>query len=183
MAQRSGFRRRRRRADDPAPIAALLKDSEAGRAIAAVAVPRKTWEEVAGVTFARRTAPERLERGTLWVAVASPAWAQELALHAPLILERLRARGVQVQQMRYHVGAVEPPARGGVVVPARAKLALVAAEAAATDPRGKPDPHVKDDALRAQIAATGRFLARAQAMEAERDKAARERKPRVPGKR
>lgn len=173
----------RRRAVDPAPIGDLLKDSEAGRAVAGVAVPRKTWEEVAGVTFARRTAPERLDRGTLWVAVASPAWAQELALHAPLILERLRARGVQVQQMRYHVGMVDPPARGGVVAPARQRLALIGAEAAATDPRGKPAPCVEDEALRTLIAKVGRSLARAQAMEAERERAAQERKPRIPGKR
>lgn len=148
-----------------------------------VAVPRKTWEEVAGVAFARRTLPERLDRGTLWVVVASPAWAQELALHAPLVLERLRARGVAVQQLRYRVGVVDAPERGGVIAPSRQRVARVAAEAAALDPRGRPAASVEDEALRALIAQVGRSLARAEAIEAERARAASEHKPRVPGKR
>ncbi len=181
MASRRRFARRGR--GDPAPIGTLLEHSEAGRALAKVAVPRKTWEEVAGVAFARRTIPERLERGTLWVVVSSPAWAQELALHAPLLLERLRARGVDARQLRFRVGVVAPIDRGGVVAPAEQELARVGDAAAASDPRGKPPASVKDEALRELIATVGRSLARAEAMEAERERLAKEHKPRVPGKR
>jgi hypothetical protein len=181
MASRRRFPRRGR--GDPQPIGTLLAQSEAARALSQVAVPRKTWEEVAGVAFSRRTAPERLDRGVLWVVVSSPAWSQELALHAPLILERLRARGVDARQLRFRVGVVPPPDRGGVVAPAERELARIGAEAAATDPRGRPAASVKDEALRELIATVGRSLARAEAMEAERERVAQDRKPRIPGKR
>ncbi len=110
---------RRRRQEAPTALAELLKQTAPGKAAANVVLSRATWLEIAGVAFAKRTRPDRVERGTLHVVVVSPGWAQELTLHAPVLLERLRAKGVEVERMRFRVGDVEPPDRGGIHAPAR----------------------------------------------------------------
>ena len=89
-------------------IGALVAKTQVGRAAAQIVVTHTLWEEVAGQAFARRTRPERFEKGTLFVRVATSSWAQELALHAPLILERMRARGVVIDKLRYTIGPVAP---------------------------------------------------------------------------
>ncbi|MFI5300628.1 MAG: DUF721 domain-containing protein, partial [Polyangiales bacterium] len=118
--------RRRRQATQPTSIGDLLAKTAIGLAAARIEVSHALWEDVAGQAFARRTKPERFAKGTLTVRVATSAWAQELALHAPLIVERLRARGVDIDRLRFQVGAVEPPDRSrpdpipaAVLAPAR----------------------------------------------------------------
>jgi predicted nucleic acid-binding Zn ribbon protein len=48
------------------------------------------WPEVVGEMLAAKSWPDRYTRGTVWVAVQGSAWAQELRLMKPKILERLR---------------------------------------------------------------------------------------------
>jgi hypothetical protein len=122
----------------------------------------------------------KLDRGTLLIAVASPGWAQELAMHEPVLLERLRGRGVEVDKMRFRVGDVAPPDRGGVVAPAKETVEAAIRESE-HDPIALPHEKLADPALRDIVAKTGRSVARANAIERVRAKAASERKPRIPG--
>ncbi len=50
----------------------------------------RRWPEVVGSELAKRSNPERYERGTVWVAVTGSAWAQELRMIKDRILDRLR---------------------------------------------------------------------------------------------
>ena len=50
------------------------------------------WDEIVGPTLAKRSHPERVERGVVWVSVQGSAWAQELRMMHEVILERLRDR-------------------------------------------------------------------------------------------
>lgn len=74
-------------------------------------VAPQDWELAVGTKIARRARPTKLARGVLHVRTASSTWAQELSLLADTIVAQLRARGVDVRSMRFHVGAVEPMAR------------------------------------------------------------------------
>lgn len=162
----------------------LVRETAPGRAAASIVVSRQVWEAVAGVGFARRTHPTRFDRGTLWVEVASSGWAQELALAEKVILERLRARGVQIERIRCVVREVARPERGGVYAPpvtavqAAREMELPADVAAAV-------ARVRDLELRDIIAKTARAAARRQAeVELRREAASVEKAvPRVPGKR
>jgi predicted nucleic acid-binding Zn ribbon protein len=49
----------------------------------------RQWQEVVGDHLAKRSHPDRYTQGTVWVAVEGSAWAQELRLMKPKILERL----------------------------------------------------------------------------------------------
>ncbi len=49
------------------------------------------WPEIVGEGLAERSAPDRYDRGTVWVAVKGSAWAQELRLMKETILERMNA--------------------------------------------------------------------------------------------
>lgn len=49
------------------------------------------WNEIVGESLAERSAPDRYDRGTVWVAVRGSAWAQELRLMKETILERMNA--------------------------------------------------------------------------------------------
>ncbi len=50
-----------------------------------------SWSQIAGETVAQAARPLRMEGGTLWVAVKSSAWAQELQFQKETLLERLNA--------------------------------------------------------------------------------------------
>lgn len=65
------------------------------------------WEELIGPSVARHTKPLRLAGGTLVVAVDQPAWATQLRVLAPGILERLTERtGEVIEQLEVVVGFV-----------------------------------------------------------------------------
>jgi len=61
----------------------ILRDAAAHRAY-------RQWREVVGEGLAAKSWPDRYDKGTVWVAVAGSAWAQELRLMRDTILERLR---------------------------------------------------------------------------------------------
>ncbi|HMS54003.1 MAG TPA: DUF721 domain-containing protein [Fimbriimonadaceae bacterium] len=72
----------------------MLKDSLGRDSILRTARAQRTmrhWEEVVGEAMAKRSWPERFEKGTVWVAVEGSAWAQELRMNKEVILARLRA--------------------------------------------------------------------------------------------
>lgn len=64
-----------------------------------------------GLRVASRAEPIRIERGVLTVKVASAAWAQELGLLAPGIIERLHVEGVECTSLKFRVGEVRGDVR------------------------------------------------------------------------
>lgn len=70
---------------------------------------RAQWEEAVGARVAARTEPYRLERGVLFVRVATAAWANELTMLTEPIIQQLRASGVELDTVRFNVGRVAPP--------------------------------------------------------------------------
>jgi hypothetical protein len=172
---------RRRSDEQPVPLSKLLGATPVGRAASSVLISRTLWEEVAGVAFARRTKPDRLERGTLYVQCASSGWAQELALHSPLIVERLKERGLEVERVRFRVVDVDAPERGGVRAPSHDELTQARSKEASEEALASV-ARVRGSELRETLGKTARAVARRAAEVDAHERAARDRRPRIPGK-
>ncbi|GEM_PF-613386 len=69
-----------------------VDNAEVLRAARAASALRR-WDEAVGPILAEKSVPDRYDKGTVWVATQGSAWAQELRLMKPLILERLEAMG------------------------------------------------------------------------------------------
>jgi predicted nucleic acid-binding Zn ribbon protein len=87
----------------------------------------RVWTAAVGARIADRARPVSLERGVLIVKVATSVWANELSLLQESLIARLRNAGVEVKELRFRVGEIEPPARpperrGSRVVPPPAPL-------------------------------------------------------------
>ena len=146
--------RRHAPAKGPSPLADVLEGTrrvtlERTRA----AVDRDTWRRAVGTRIADRTEVGQLRNGELVVHVASAAWAQELSLLTPEILERLAAHGVTAERVRFRVSA-ELGAKKG-----KGQAAAMKATPRPNAPAPKlPDEfrarleHVRDDELRGAIA-------------------------------
>ena len=68
------------------------------------------WPDLVGPKIAQVTEPiVVLDGGVLLVAVTSAAWAQELQLMSPMILEKLRARGKKISRILWRAGGVSSP--------------------------------------------------------------------------
>ena len=65
-----------------------VENAEVLRAARAGTVLRR-WEEIVGELLASKSTPDRYDKGTVWVATQGSAWAQELRLMKPQILERM----------------------------------------------------------------------------------------------
>jgi hypothetical protein len=71
----------------------------------------RVWKDAVGVRIAERAKPVLLVRGVLVVRAATSVWATELSLLSSSLIERLRSQGLEVTELRFRVGAIEPPAR------------------------------------------------------------------------
>jgi len=80
------------------------------------------WQNAVGARLAQRTRPERLSDGVLVVRVPSSTWAQELSLLSAVVVDRLRAAGHAVTQLRFSVGASAGPPEPPPIVVRRATL-------------------------------------------------------------
>lgn len=80
------------------------------------------WQDVVGRRIAARSRPESIDRGTLFVTVASSSWAQELSLLSETILERLAERKKPVQALRFRVGHIDLKPKPPVIRIRRAPL-------------------------------------------------------------
>lgn len=72
----------------------------------------RVWREAVGARIAEKAKPVSLSGGVLLLRVSTSVWAHELSLLADEVSTRLRARGVDVHQLRFQVGslpAVERP--------------------------------------------------------------------------
>lgn len=79
-------------------------------ALALEARVRSAWPGVAGETVARRARPLRIEGTTLWIEVASHAWAQELSFLREDLMARLCERVGEgaITEIRFQVAAAFP---------------------------------------------------------------------------
>lgn len=73
------------------------------------AVNEHVWAKAVGHRIAARAKPLGLERGILTVRAATAVWSSELSLLSDALLERLRAEGIDVKELRFRVGLLEPP--------------------------------------------------------------------------
>ncbi len=69
-------------------LGAALGRQEVLRAAKAQRLLRQ-WPEIVGGELAKRSTPDRYDRGTVWVAVEGSAWAQELRMIKERLLKRL----------------------------------------------------------------------------------------------
>lgn len=99
----TGVGRRRRTTGAETPIAEAVEAYIAKRGLKrrleqASVIPE--WPELVGPKIAAVTEPVVvLDGGILVVAVQSAAWAQELQLMSPMILEKLGARGKRISRI------------------------------------------------------------------------------------
>ncbi len=110
----------------------------------------RSWDQIVGSFLGGRTSPGRIRNGVLTVHVPNHAWAQELHLSKPVLLEKIRAvaDGEKVREIRF---AVEPgiagfPVRGNEDSPVDAGIGGGEAEPIPEpdDLEGIPDPETRE---------------------------------------
>ncbi len=90
-------------------ISDFLEECLAGQGLSSVvrmARLRSAWPEIVGPLLSGKTSPSRLKNGVVTVIVQNHAWAQELQLKKPVILEQANAvlgTGI-VKDIRFTVG-------------------------------------------------------------------------------
>jgi hypothetical protein len=69
----------------------------------------RSWGEIVGPLLGGKTAPGKIRNGVLTVYVPNHAWAQELQLSQPALLEKIRsvAGEGKVREIRFTVGSGE----------------------------------------------------------------------------
>ncbi|MFN7162249.1 MAG: DciA family protein, partial [Fimbriimonadales bacterium] len=117
------------------------------------------WSDIVGKQVAQVARPLRLDADTLWVAVKSHAWAQELNFQKHTILQRLNARAGEerFKEIRFVVRVNLPPALEQASASAQPPVSLPnlsdaerrRVEAMAS---GITDPALRDALMRAQAA-------------------------------
>jgi predicted nucleic acid-binding Zn ribbon protein len=141
-------RKKRRELELVGNVLVRNKTMRSAAAVAAPPISARDWELAVGTRIAARARPDRLERGVLHVVTASAAWSQELSLLSAPILERLARLGLEVEALRFRVGAVEASER--LVIRRPGKHAP--RDARLDEPLAQAIAKVEDDELRVAIA-------------------------------
>jgi|SRR5580658_7253644 Dna[CI] antecedent DciA-like protein len=107
---------RRSRQSAPESLEAiLLRAGENRFARMRPPIASRVWREAVGARIADKATPVSLSGGVLLLRVSTSVWAHELSLLADEVTACLRARGIDVHQLRFHVGALpaveRPPER------------------------------------------------------------------------
>jgi hypothetical protein len=119
------------------------------------------WDEIVGAHLAQVARPLRIDAHTLWVAVKSHAWMQELTFHKRTILQRLNERvgEERFREVRFTVRAELPTAfqaadEATPDAPPPEPPQLSEAELAEVEAnlQGVSDPALRDALRRAQLA-------------------------------
>ncbi|MFN4034283.1 MAG: DUF721 domain-containing protein, partial [Fimbriimonadales bacterium] len=117
------------------------------------------WSDIVGKPVAQVARPMRLDADTLWVAVKSHAWAQELNFQKGTILKRLneRAGEERFKEIRFVVRTSLPPALEQASASAQPPASLPNLSDAETRhieamTSGIADPVLRDALARAQTA-------------------------------
>lgn len=91
----------------------LLKSARVQRVL-------QDWESIVGVELAKRSSPDGYERGAVWVSVRGSAWAQELRMLEPTILQKIAELCGDphlVRELRFGVRAARKKPEGMKVQP------------------------------------------------------------------
>jgi hypothetical protein len=148
-----GRKRSRRKLDAPEPLEELLDRAGEDRfAKKRLPIPLREWRAAVGPRIADRARPWTLERGVLTVKVATSVWANELAMLAPELVARLKARGIAVESLRFRVGPLDREERP----PERRVYRKVPPPAQLAPDLRREVARVADDGLRAAIEAAAR---------------------------
>ena len=164
------MRRRRKKLYDAEPLALVLARDKIVKGMAVeqhAPVPQRDWEAAVGSRIAAKTRPIRIDRGVLYVATSSAAWAQELSLLSDAILEQLRRLSLDVRALRFKVSKVEGPARPPALEKRKMPPMLALPPDLATVVDAVAEPDLRDSIRRA----AGRSLGW-NAMVAEQDRVA-----------
>jgi hypothetical protein len=103
------MRKRRPKLALPEPLDGVLTRAGENRfARRRSPLPERLWADAVGHRIAERARPIGLEHGILTVRTATSVWANELSLLSDELLARLRARGVEVKELRFRVGPLQP---------------------------------------------------------------------------
>ncbi|HEY4116733.1 MAG TPA: DUF721 domain-containing protein [Byssovorax sp.] len=109
-------RRARKKLDRPEALESLLGRVSPGSVASAQAVvPPRVWAAAVGIRIAERARPISLERGVLTIRAATSVWASELSMLGAAILGRLRSAGMNVRELRFRVGPIDPPRRAATI--------------------------------------------------------------------
>jgi len=113
--------RGRPRRDDPQPLTSAidgLLDSHGWQQRAAMGSVFGRWEQIVGRDLAAHTRPDSFADGELAVTADSTAWATQVRLLAPVLIQRLNTELGDGTVRRVKVrGPVPPRQRGGWRVP------------------------------------------------------------------
>ena len=109
-------RRSRHASRAPESLEAILaRAGESRFARARPPIASRVWHDAVGARIADNASPVSLSGGVLLLRVSTSVWAHELSLLADEVRARLRERGIEVQKLRFHVGAMpaveRPPER------------------------------------------------------------------------
>lgn len=107
---------------------------------------QRRWDEIAGASFAGKTAPEKFAAGVLTLR-APGALAPFLQSQAPLLIERLKLAGAQVKSIRVEQRSAGP-AKGPNVRPLRKKLTAEEEATLARSFENVADPGLKSALMR-----------------------------------
>ena len=89
----------------------IVKAAQVGQAL-------RRWDEIVGEELARRSWPDRYEAGTVYVATAGSAWAQELRMRKGHVLDRLAEMlGTRALVSDVRFGVRKLPSRPETVTP------------------------------------------------------------------
>lgn len=115
---------------------------------------RQHWADVVGPELAARTWPQRMERGTLWIAAPDSAWVYELQFFKAELLSSLEAflEHRAITDLRFRVGEL-PPAGGAPVPPADEGAGEAPSQAADEAKGGPPETAPPRPRLRERLAA------------------------------
>ena len=90
------------------------------------AMAAEFWDDVVGPQVAAATRIDAIRNGVITVRTRSGPWAQDVALHASLIVERLNERlgGRLIEKLVFHAYGIEAPEEAAAADPTVEELAL-----------------------------------------------------------
>jgi predicted nucleic acid-binding Zn ribbon protein len=110
----------------------LLADTLGLPAAAAQVRLLRSWGKIVGPLLGGKTSPGKIRNGVLTVFVRNHAWAQELQLSKPALLERIRSfeGGDAIREIRFAVDSGSCPSDGAESLPGKEP-----------SPAAEPSPH------------------------------------------
>lgn len=120
------------------------------------AIRRAEWTSIVGPRIAGRTRVGKLQKGILTVKVASSSWSNELSFLKGQLIEKLKAAGYEVSDLRFRVDQIADDVAQKKSHPMARRQRSPADEAPLPDALLERLKSVEDPNLRAVIAEAAR---------------------------